>query len=184
MPGGSDEREGWEYRIFPWEYALAAATRRQRNGRPLFVVRHLRCGDAPASPYVSLERPATIKSAPGGLDRFYNTRLEGDMMPEALGLEPATVKERLRDPTLVDASRWGNQVNPTLLHLAGCDTHQAIDLLGLENEYPVRVRRDGLALRSADPNRPLEIAEAERLADIVNVGARKPDHVHATRSDR
>ena len=28
VPGGSDEREGWEYRIFPWEYALAAATRR------------------------------------------------------------------------------------------------------------------------------------------------------------
>ena len=24
VPGGSDEREGWEYRIFPWEYALAA----------------------------------------------------------------------------------------------------------------------------------------------------------------
>lgn len=94
------------------------------------MVRHLRCGDAPASPCVSLERPATIESAPGGLDHFYNT-------------------------------------------------HQAIDLMVLESEYPVRERRDGLALRSADPNRPLEIAEAERLADIVNAGARTPDLVHA-----
>ena len=178
VPGGADEREGWEYRVFPWEYALAAATHRQRSGRPLLVVRHLRCGNQAASPYVSLDRPATIESSPGELARYYDTRLEGDLMLEALGLLPAAVQERLHDPTSSDAKGWVSRVEPTLLHLAGCDTHQAIDLLGLERQYPARERRDGLALRSADAVWPIEIAEAERLADIVCAGARKPDLVH------
>jgi len=40
MPSADDDK-GWAARILPWEFLLAEATRKQRDGRPLTVVRHL-----------------------------------------------------------------------------------------------------------------------------------------------
>jgi hypothetical protein len=137
LPWSPVESEGWEYRVFPWEYALSAVTRTRRT-HSLTIVRHLRVEPTIVDPAVRLDRAATVECAPGRLAQFYDTRLEGDMMLQALGFEPAKAKDRLRDPTLDDLRRWIRDAQPSLLHLAGVDTHQAIALLGLERQYPSR----------------------------------------------
>jgi hypothetical protein len=40
IPSGAREADHWPLRVFPWEYALSAATRGLRAG-PLTVIRHL-----------------------------------------------------------------------------------------------------------------------------------------------
>jgi hypothetical protein len=176
LPWSPVESEGWEYRVFPWEYALSAVTRTRRT-HSLTIVRHLRVEPTIVDPAVRLDRAATVECAPGRLAQFYDTRLEGDMMLQALGFEPAKAKDRLRDPTLDDLRRWIRDAQPSLLHLAGVDTHQAIALLGLERQYPSRERRDGFALRSADPAEPMALADADELALAACSAARKPDLV-------
>ena len=177
VPGAGPEDAGWEFRVFPWEYALSAATRGRRSG-PLTVIRHLRVEPASLDATVDLGRPATVESAPGRLARFYDTRLEGDVMLQSLGVDdPSRVKARLRDPTLDELQAWARLTQPSLLHLAGVDAHQAIDLLGLERSFPARERRDGYALRPADEAQPIAIADAVALASAVCAASRPPDLV-------
>ncbi|WP_374566554.1 hypothetical protein [Ideonella sp.] len=175
LPGSVIEERGWEYRVFPWEYVLSAITRTRRS-RSLTIIRHLRVEGASADASVRLQRPAIVESAPLRLAQFYDARREGDLMLKALGFDPAKVKERLRDPTLDDLERWLGSTQPSLLHLAGVDTHQAIALLGLERKYPSRARRDGYAMRSADPDEPMAIADADALAQAI-CATSKPDLV-------
>lgn len=180
LPWSPVESQGWEYRVFPWEYALSAVTRTRRT-HSLTIVRHLRVQPGPGNAQVRLERAATVECAPGRLAQFYDTRLEGDMMLQALGVPQAQataqVKQRLRDPTLPELQRWVGATRPSLLHLAGVDTHQAIALLGLERQYPSRERRDGYALRSALPGEPMELVDAELLAQAVCSAGQAPDLV-------
>ena len=180
LPWSPVESQGWEYRVFPWEYALSAVTR-TRRAHSLTIVRHLRVQPEPGNAQVRLERAATVECAPGRLAQFYDTRLEGDMMLQALGSTPAQVtspvNHRLRDPTLTELQRWVHATRPSLLHLAGVDTHQAIALLGLERQYPSRERRDGYALRSALPGEPMELVDAELLAQAVCSAGQAPDLV-------
>lgn len=176
LPWSAVESEGWEYRIFPWEYALSAITRSRRT-RSLTIIRHLRVEPALVDASVRLDAAATVECSPGRLGQFYDTRIEGDMMLQALGFEPAKAKDRLRDPTLEELERWIRSTKPSLLHLAGVDTHQAIALLGLERKYPSRERRDGFAMRSVDPDEPMALADADALAKAVCGAASKPDLV-------
>lgn len=176
LPDSGAEHEGWAWRVFPWEYALTAVTRTLRSG-PMVVVRHLRRAGTPADASVALERAATVECAPGRLAQFYDTRIEGDRMLGALGFDPAQVKDRLRDPTLGELHDWMRATRPGLLHVAGVDNHQAVDLLGAEREFPARERRDGLALKSVDPARPVYLADAESLAGALCSDGRGPDLV-------
>lgn len=176
LPWSAVESEGWEYRIFPWEYALSAVTR-SRRARSLTIIRHLRVEPELLDSSIRLEGAATVECAPGRLGQLYDIRLEGDLMLQALGFEPAKVEARLRDPTIEDLVRWVQGTKPSLLHLAGVDTHQAISLLGLEREYPSRERRDGFAMGCIDPNEPMALVDADVLAKAVCSAASKPDLV-------
>ncbi len=176
LPWSPLENEGWEFRVFPWEYALSAITR-SRRARSLTIIRHLRVQPALLDASIRLERAATVECTPGRLGQFYDSRLEGDLMLEALGFEPAKVKDRLRDPTRAEFERWVKSTQPSLLHLAGVDTHQAISLLGLERKYPSRDRHDGLAMRATELDEPMTIADADVLAEAACGAASKPDLV-------
>jgi hypothetical protein len=176
LPESGAEHEGWAFRVFPWEYALTAVTRTLRSG-PMVVVRQLRRAGAPADAAVAIERAATVECAPGRLAQCYDTRLEGDRMLRSLGFDPAQVKDRLRDPSLGELHDWMRSTRPGLLHLAGVDNHQAVDLLGAEREFPARERRDGFALKSADPARSVHLADAESLAGALCSEGRGPDLV-------
>src|SRR5262245_40323416 len=65
------EAQGWEARIFPWEYMLSAATKAARGEKPLTVVRHLdRQGASPPAPRVP-QRLSVVQTAPGALADIY-----------------------------------------------------------------------------------------------------------------
>lgn len=174
VPSGNAESEAWAHRVFPWEYVLASAMRGQQSNTPI-VIRHLD-GAPDGGGSVDPKRAASIESSPGELRTYYNTQGEGDSICEALGLG-GSFNNRLRDPLVVDAVNWVRKVEPSLLHLAGVDTHQAIELLHLESEFPSRLRRDGFVFRSDTSDSEIEMADADRLADVACAGTRKPDLV-------
>lgn len=164
IPASDDEAAGWALRVFPWEYALSAATRTRRMG-PLTVIRHLqgrRTGPVRAA---DLSRPATVESAPVGLHEWYDTRAEGDLMLSSLGADPAKAP-RLRDPTRALLRQFVQKHKPTVLHLAGVDSHQALALLGLAGALPAKEVRDGYALRG-DEAEPLDLVGADDLAALA-----------------
>lgn len=176
LPGDGAEHEGWAWRVFPWEYALTAATRARRSG-PQLVLRHLRRAGAAADAGIALERSATVECAPGRLAQWVDTRLQADHMLRALGLDPALARLRLRDPSLAELQDWARAQRPGLLHLAGVDNHQAVDLLAAERDFPARERRDGLALRATTAGQPVDLVEADELARALCPGGQGPDLV-------
>ena len=175
VPSGNAESEEWAHRVFPWEYVLASAIRGQQSNTPI-VIRHLNGAPGVRRGDIDFKRAGSIESSPGKLHKFYNTQGEGDAVCEALGLD-GNFNNRLRDPLTVDALNWVRKVEPSLLHLAGVDTHQAIELLRLESQFPSRLRRDGFVFRSDISDSGIEMADADRLAEVVCAGARKPDLV-------
>ncbi len=176
LPRFDDEQLGWEYRVFPWEYALSGITRTRRS-QPLTIIRHLHSEPKPLGAVVDLERVATVECAPGRLGQAYDTRLECELMLQAMGHHADKANQSLRDPTLEELGRWLNAKKPSLLHLAGVDTHQAIALLGLERQYPARERRDGFAMRSQEPGEPMAPVGADALAQMACSANPKPDLV-------
>ena len=112
------EQEGWEARIFPWEYVLSAATHSLREG-PLTVVRHLR---RPALPVAQFQGTAVIvESAPGALRQTYSFESERRLVESNLAL---TVLPLL-DPTRARFRQAVEAQQPAVVHLSGIDVHQA-----------------------------------------------------------
>lgn len=177
IPSGATEAEHWPLRVFPWEYALSAATRGLRAG-PLTVIRHLLADDSSGSAApVRLQHPAVLQTAPGRLAQWYDTRAEAELMLSSLGLAQADADHCLPQPTRSAARSWLVRHKPTLLHVAGVDTHQAVSLLGLEEQHPARTLKDGLVLRRADSADGVDLVEAEDAAALLCAAAAKPDLV-------
>lgn len=172
IPSFADEAIGWPLRVFPWEYALSAATRAMRAG-PLTVVRHLQAGATGARP-VSLARAATLESAPGRLSTWVDAVAEGSLMLSSMGHEAAGWPMRLCHPTRAAAREWFERHAPSAIHVAGVDSHQAVSLLGLEGEHPQRSLRDGLALKHHSEPALVDLVEAEALAELLCGGTPKP----------
>ncbi|HEY8550258.1 MAG TPA: CHAT domain-containing protein [Vicinamibacterales bacterium] len=148
----SGEQEHWELRVMPWEALLARATKPYRGERPLTVVRRLR-RPGPAAPIRPvIQTPLIVESAPAGLERFYDVKGEGDLMIASLGLQADAVA-RLQNPSADDLRREVEARQPTLIHLAGVDSHEAQELLGLQqprgeaDDEEEATRLDGMALR-------------------------------------
>lgn len=141
-----DEEVGWEYRIFPWEYALASATRDHRRppDRDFTVVRHLRrkrTRDRRQSDTLMY-----IQSAPPGpLSDDYDFASERQLMDDAARSMGLALDVHV-NPTLADLSAAVRTVRPKIIHLAGFDTHQAAELLGLGPTQGGRQRLDGVLL--------------------------------------
>lgn len=176
ITAAADESLDWAMRLYPWEYALSAATRGLRSG-PLTVVRHLQVGTKRPGGAVSLRKPATIESAPDRLALWYDTAAEGNLMLSSMGHDPAKTKQRLCNPTRTVLQDWVALEQPSVLHIAGVDSHQAVSLLGLEGVYPPKSVRDGLALKHPTESLGVDLVEAEDLAQLVCAGATKPDLV-------
>lgn len=172
----ADEKDDWPLRVFPWEYALSAATRGLR-GDALTVVRHLQAGTGGPARALRLDRPAIVETAPGELARWYDTAVEGDLMLSRLGLDPATVTRRIAHPTRAQLADWLLRERPDLLHIAGVDAHQAIALLGLEATYPPRRQHDGLTLKNSQGPGEVEFVESEELAALLAAPSPPPELV-------
>lgn len=125
------ESEGWAGRVFPWEFVLASATRRYRNGARLTVMRHLPVAqlkvgrvDAPQPRVLFVQsRPAAIASA-------FSFDEEAQRVRTALGVRrDSDAWLALNSPTLADLTAAVAAFRPEIVHLAGCDNHQGVRLV-------------------------------------------------------
>ncbi|MFO1441436.1 MAG: hypothetical protein U1F81_24165 [Verrucomicrobiaceae bacterium] len=134
------ERIGWAARVFPWEDAIAMATKPLRDKRRVTVIRHLHCEKAVKT---CVPDPAALKllliaSGPGAVKDVYDFTDECSRVKAMLGV----TKERLQQPansTLAEIKAIMEQQKPDVVHLTGMDLHQA-----RENEViPVSSTREG-----------------------------------------
>jgi hypothetical protein len=173
------EQTGWEFRVLPWEHLLSEATKPYRGERHVTVIRRLRTSARSAAPRDELASVAMVESAPGPLAQFYDVKFEGDLMLATLGLAPnspgVTV---IPNPTAKQLIERLRTAQPTLVHLAGVDTHQAQELLQLpplastDNEAEL----DGLALAGSSASAPAFVNAIE-LAAILSAAPQRPELV-------
>jgi hypothetical protein len=172
----TEEGVGWEWRILPWEHLLSEATKRYRGDKSLTIVRRLRTGRPAAVTRDPLKGVLIVESAPAGLDRFYDVKAEGSLMLDSLGMTGAgrpTADAILPNPSVAELQTYIARRDPTLVHLAGVDTHQATELLQLPTSSDLSSGElDGFALRGTDST-PV-FADARQLASLLNAGADKP----------
>ncbi|MET0625328.1 MAG: hypothetical protein ABW250_20485 [Pyrinomonadaceae bacterium] len=160
------ETEGWEARIFPWEYMLSAATDELRGEKPLTVIRHLeRQGTQPPKRRKKIERVLIVESAPGGLRKLYTFDSERDLVKAGLEL---TKPELSVDETRQQLSRRISAYAPDVIHLAGCDNNQSFAL----NIIQDGAVHDGYLLKADSEG--LDPVKFTDLALILNAAPQKP----------
>ncbi|MFG6414507.1 hypothetical protein ACG02S_11435 [Roseateles sp. DC23W] len=134
------EAVGWEGRIFPWEYVLAAATREQRLGAsgrpsPLTIIRELQVQREEGDRWVPMPRGAV--SLPNPLRvMFVNTLptelrehwcIDEELAQFRRSLPAGLTELRVLDyPSADELTEALRQHRPQLLHFAGMDSHQAL----------------------------------------------------------
>ncbi len=170
-----EESIGWEYRIFPWEYALAAATRERRHAikKDFTVVRHLRRPDR-ARPrqkasFLYVES-APVRALSDGYD-FTSERQMIQSQAAASGLD----LELLINPTLKQLRARIETVRPRIVHLTGFDTHQARALLDGKDTAQERQLQDGFVLSNGRDG--AEEVNSMQLAQALTADGTAPDLV-------
>ncbi|HYP25954.1 MAG TPA: hypothetical protein VE262_04475 [Blastocatellia bacterium] len=158
----TSEEDGWEARVFPWEYMLSAATRPFRQGKALTVIRHLQ-RQTKAAHNKKPEKLLIIESAPGELGQQYTFDSERHLVESSLGLRHEIITDGTRQSVGAKITGYA----PDVIHLSGFDTNQAVTL-GVLNVEEVL---DGYLL-TGDPG--VDPVEAKDLARLLNAAARKP----------
>jgi hypothetical protein len=161
-----DEEDGWEQRIFPWEFVLSAATRTLRRG-PLTVTRQLitKFSGKPAQP--SSAEVLYVESAPGSLSEDYSFTSER-LLVESNLLKGDSKPYRLETPTLAGLAQIVGSRKPEVIHLAGFDTHQGLSELGFDGAKTP----DGY-LMIDEKGVPLAVS-AQSLADALTAENHRP----------
>jgi len=172
------EAEGWELRIMPWEYLIATATRDQRGGKGLTVVRHLRT----AHKHAAATRPREWtygEFAVGELREVYDFDTERDVVRQAAEVAAIKLRPRVVDPTRTDLERVLAEVRSgDVVHFAGFDPHQGLQLLEDPNAEKAH---DGLLVRASAteqraegaPKVP-EVVTSLSVAKQLTSGGRQP----------
>lgn len=170
------ENRGWEYRIFPWEYILAAATRERRRAldKDFTVVRTLRRPervDARQKPTLLYVESAPVRPLADG----YDFSSERAMVRTAARHADLRIEE-LVNPTLAKLTAVVRTERPRIIHLTGFDTHQARTLLADEAEgEDETTRSDGYLL--SDGRGGHEDVNALALARALTAGGTAPELV-------
>jgi hypothetical protein len=118
-----DEEHGWEARILPWEFILSAGTRDLRKG-PLVITRLLR--RPRASTRTAYRKVLFVESAPGSLAQDWDFSDERKLVEH---YAKASAFTRLVSPTLAELRAAMAKVRPDVVHLAGFDSHQGLELI-------------------------------------------------------
>ncbi len=162
----SSEGEGWEARIFPWEYMVSAATRSFRDGRFLTVIRHLNRKNTSASGQKrKVSKALIVESAPGDVRNQFTFDSERSLVKASLALEPTEIS--IDEPRNVLSDRIAAYA-PDIIHLSGVDNNQAaakgwIDRNNVFDGYVMKAVPDGI-----------EGVSAEDLGRILNAAEKKP----------
>ena len=139
------ETQGWEGRVFPWEYVLSRATRRYRSSAypSLTVMRHMSPAGAPPLPrpnQTMAARVMVVHSYPGALALNFNGQDEVDRVRRAFGM--ASTDPRLRvlpSPSLETLAQACAEFRPEIVHLTGFDNHQGLARLAESGGADTRV---------------------------------------------
>jgi hypothetical protein len=175
------ENDGWEARIFPWEYMIAAATREVRRGEPVTVMRRLVVPGRLPAERIPL-KVLFVESAPGRLNKQYSFETERSLVRGHLR---AKEWEDLKTPTLDQLEATISRYRPDIIHLAGFDSHQGLRLVRpLENtqrggeETPPATEResestaDGYLMAGLD-GEPVAV-DASTLARVLCTDGHRP----------
>lgn len=118
------EADGWSARIFPWEYVIAAATRRRRaNHDHAFVVLRELFPARPAPGAPMAPTLLVVQSAPGRLQDGWDFEDELDRLRRSFGKSAIEV---LRNPSLEILAEEIVTRRPALVHLSGFDNVQGL----------------------------------------------------------
>ncbi len=111
-----------------------------------------------------------MESAPGKLSKIYDFEPEQSAVKAALGIgdKEKSRWKLLKDPTLGSLAREVSGYQPDVIHLSGCDNHEAMELLSLTPDD----KQDGMVLRR-DGGGP-HLVPAQQLARAL-VGFAPPD---------
>ena len=118
-----EEEHGWEARILPWEFILSAGTRDLRTG-PLIVSRSLLRGGVIGA--VAYSKVLFVESAPGRLSQDWDFEDERRLVKR---YAKARRFERQLSPTRTELAKKVASFRPDIVHLAGFDNHQGLELL-------------------------------------------------------
>lgn len=146
----TNESTGWEARILPWEFILSAGTRTLRSA-PLVTMRWLR-RKQPAL-VKDLRRVLFVESAPGRLALDWDFTDERRLVQKYTGAEDEDFLH-LKSPTLEALAKTVLQMRPGIIHLAGFDTHQGLEIA--KDSRAADFAYDGYLLASAGGVEPVE----------------------------
>jgi hypothetical protein len=150
------ERQSWPARLFPWEYVLTAA--RKRNEFPMTVMRSIST-DAKTVRRSSNGVVLYIESAPAGLRAEYGFDNERTLVCRALGIPDDAVREWrgaprraaaraggrtlvvLDDPDRAELEAAVRALAPEIVHVTGFDTHQGFAMLAELSKERVKKSR-------------------------------------------
>lgn len=158
----SDEAEAWEARILPWEFIISAATRHHRSDL-VAVTRSL--VRAKVRPKASPGKVLFVESAPGRLGQDWDFEDERRLVQK---FTRAKEFERLVQPGLAELKSKVASFQPGIIHLAGFDTHQ-----GLELAHDPRAGDTGDGYLMAAPG-GIAVVGAGTLAKALAAGERAP----------
>lgn len=159
VPWTGQEALHWESRVLPWEYLIAAATRRERlqgsedgRARALTVMREMRlltrAGPVPpdaATLFAQGGRMLVVECMPPELDEYWDLEGEHERLRAAL---PGAQWHVLNFPTPDELKETIAKVKPQFIHFAGLDSHlglkelrhhvgtEALVDLGMPDEAP------------------------------------------------
>jgi len=153
------EEEHWELRVLPWEFLLAAGTKKK-----VVVVRHLDCGGAATAR--APHSASIVASLPGKIRQLSDYEFDSEIALVRANL-PFDVK-LWSDPTLAELKRDIAANKPDVIHLAGVDIHEGHEILGMVESRKDRFL-DGYYLKSQDGSS--EAVSSVDLADALSAGS-------------
>src|SRR4051812_21964250 len=161
----SEESVGWEWRILPWEYILSAGTRDLRTGSVLIPRQLVRRGRLRPPRYGKV---LFVQSAPGRLAQEWDFDDERKLVASCT---KAAEFDVLDTPTLAQLRTRVQSFNPDVVHLAGFDTHQGLELVKEKETTSVM---DGYLMAAGGGVEPVS---ASTLAEALCSGKAAPSLV-------
>jgi hypothetical protein len=172
LPWQGQEDIGWELRILPWEFLIAAATRTRRGGKALTVMRCLRVvKDQQAPKFPKRPRVLFVASEPGPLRGIFEFKTERELVQSYLKVAAGDWHE-LDSPTAEQLKAKVAEFSPDVIHLSGFDTHFAkLKLLSRGDNASVAELEDALNEGRRSPG---ELSDGYVLAGSIKAGSMKP----------
>ncbi len=170
-----EEKQDWAARITPWESLLSLATKEWRGEsgeRRLTVIRHLdvlspRTSAPPIKSPID-RRLLFVASEPGHLAGKFEFKYEYQLAQIALALESEGTSPgalSVATPSLDELREHLQEFQPSIIHLAGFDSHQSADI---ETKGKTdQTIPDGFML--ADENRAAHLAESVPLGEALTL---------------